>query len=171
LPLCKTSYSLNILIMSQQLSHQENEYNKLIKIFDFRLPHRFKLIGYLGVILILAFLFGHKFLVDGSLAIITKDILRTLILLFMLFASLSRDTFEDEFNRYVRFQSYVIAFVCAVVYSISIPLIAILLDILITKITGDGTISFYEISSFEVLFILMGLQLLFFETLKRFGRA
>jgi hypothetical protein len=61
--------------------------------------------------------------------------------------------------------------VCAVVYSISIPLIAILLDILITKITGDGTISFYEISSFEVLFILMGLQLLFFETLKRFGRA
>jgi hypothetical protein len=52
-----------------------------------------------------------------------------------------------------------------------LPLIAIVFDIIITKITGDGMVSFYEVSSFEVIFILMGFQLLFFETLKRFGRA
>ena len=84
---------------------------------------------------------------------------------------MSKDSFEDEFNRHVRFQSYVLAFVCAAVYTIFLPLIAIIFDIIITKITGNGVINFHKVSSFEVIFILMGLQLLFFETLKRFGRA
>lgn len=102
---------------------------------------------------------------------ILKDILRTLILLFLLFASLSKDHFEGEFNRHVRFQSYLLAFVCAGAYSIALPLIAIMFDIMIIKITGEGIINFHEVSSFEVMFILMGLQLHFFESLKRFGRA
>lgn len=141
----------------------------MFKILNLRLPHTFKKIGLLGAFLILAFLFGYKFL--GSNTLVFKDVLRTLILLFLLLASLSKDSLEDEFNRHTRYQSYVLAFVCTTVYAISIPLIAFVFDILITKITGDGTISFYEMSAFEILFILMGLQLLFFETLKRFGRA
>ncbi len=108
---------------------------------------------------------------DNTLTLIVKDVLRTLILLFLLFASLSKDQFEDEFNRHVRFQSYVLAFVCTTAYAIFLPLIAIIFDIIITKITSDGAVNFHEVSSFEVVFILMGLQLLFFETLKRFGRA
>jgi len=151
------------------MSHNEDEYSRLIRILDFRLPHKFKKIGLFGAILIFVFLLGYKFL--GSNTLIAKDVLRTLVLLFLLLASLSKDFLEDEFNRHIRFQSYVLAFVCAAVYSISIPLIAIIFDIIITKITGDGTINFHEVSSFEVMFILMGLQLLFFETLKRFGRA
>ena len=157
--------------MAKQLSHNEDEYNRLIKILDFRLPHKFKKIGYLGAVLILIFLFGYKLLGDTTLTLVLKDVLRTLILLFLLVASLSKDSFEDEFNRHVRFQSYVIAFVCTTVYSIFLPLIAIIFDVIITKITGDGLINFHDVSSFEVMFILMGLQLLFFETLKRFGRA
>ena len=157
--------------MAKQISHNEGEYNRLSKILDFRLSHKFKKIGYFGAMLILVFLFGYKLLGDNTLTLVVKDVLRTLILLFLLMASLSKDFFEDEFNRHVRFQSYVLAFVCAVGYSISLPLIAIIFDIIITKITGDGIINFHEVSSFEVIFILMGLQLLFFETLKRLGRA
>lgn len=157
--------------MEKQISYNEDEYSRLIKILDFRLPHNFKKIGYSGAILIFTFLLGYKFFGDNTLTLIVKDVLRTLILLFLLLASLSKDSFEDEFNRYVRFQSYVLAFVCAAVYSIALPLIAIISDIIITKITGDGIINFHEVSSFEVIFILMGLQLLFFETLKRLGRA
>jgi len=157
--------------MNKQISHNDDEYSRLIKILDFRLPHKFKKIGYFGAILIFVFLLGYKFWGDNNLALIVKDVLRTLILLFLLLTSLSKDTFEDEFNRYVRFQSYVLAFICAAVYSISLPLVAIIFDTIITKITGDGIINFHEVSSFEVIFILMGLQLLFFETLKRFGRA
>ena len=156
--------------MAKQHTHNEDEYSQLIKILDFRLPYSLKKIGYIGAILILVFLFGYKFLGDHSLTLIIKDVLRTLILFFLLIASLSKDSFEDEFNKYVRFQSYVIAFVCTLVYSIFLPLIAIIFDIVITNITSDGVINFHEVSSFEVLFILMGLQLLFFETLKRFGR-
>lgn len=157
--------------MAKQMTHNEDEYNRLIKILDFRLPHKFKKIGYYGAILIFVFLLGYKFLGDNNLTLVVKDVLRTLILLFLLSASMSKDSFEDEFNRHVRFQSYVLAFVCAAVYTISLPLIAILFDITITKITGDGVINFHRVSSFEVIFILVGLQLLFFETLKRFGRA
>lgn len=157
--------------MAKKISHNEDEYNRLIKILDYRLPHKFKKIGYFGAILILVFLFGYKFIGDNNLTLIVKDVLRTLILLFLLLASLSKDNFEDEFNRHVRFQSYVIAFVCAAAYSIALPLIAIMFDIIITRVTGDGSINFHEVSSFEVMFILLGFQLLFFETLKRFGRA
>lgn len=155
--------------MEKQISHNEDEYNRLFKILDFRLPNQFKKIGLLGAILIFGFLFVYKFLGDNTL--IAKDVLRTLILLFLLVASLSKDTLEDEFNKHIRFQSYVLAFVCTTVYAISLPLIALLFDIIITKITGDGSINFHEVSAFEVMFILLGLQLLFFETLKRFGRA
>jgi len=157
--------------MENQISHNEDEYNRLIKILDFRLPHKFKKIGYFGAILLFVLLLGSKFLGDYTFSLIAKDVMRTLVLLFLLLASLSKDSFEDEFNRHVRFQSYVLAFVCTAIYSISLPLIAVIFDTIITKITGDGTINFHEVSSFEVIFILMGLQLLFFETLKRFGRA
>lgn len=157
--------------MANQKTKNEDEYNRFVKILDFRLPNYFKKIGLLGAIFILLFLVGYKFLGNTNMSLLVKDVLRTLILLFLLLASLSKDKLEDEFNRYVRFQSYIIAFVCTTVYSIFIPLIALIFDVAITNITNDGTINFYEISSFEVMFILMGQQLLFFETLKRFGRA
>ena len=157
--------------MAKQIPHDEEEYNRLVKILDFRLPHTFKKIGYYGAVLLFVFLLGYKFLGDATLTLLAKDVLRTFILFFLLLASLSKDDFEDEYNRHLRFQSYVIAFVCAVAYSIALPLIAIIFDIIITKITSDGIIDFHEVSSFEVMFILMGLQLLFFETLKRFGRV
>ena len=157
--------------MDKPISHNllEDEHSKLMKILRFRLPHQFKRIGLIGAFLIFLFLFGHKFF--GSNTLMAKDVLRTLILFFLFLASLSKDALEDEYNRHIRFQSYVLAFVCATTYSIFLPLVALVMDMLITKITGDGSISFYEVSAFEVLFILMGLQQLFFETLKRFGRA
>lgn len=144
----------------------EDEYNKFIRVLNFRLPPSFKLIGLIGAVSIFVFLLASKFI--GSYSLITKDILRTLVLLFMLVASVSKDPIEDEYNRLLRFQSYVISFVFTALYTISIPLIAIFFDFIITKITGDGTVSFHQVSAFEVLFLLMGLQLLLFSSLKRF---
>jgi len=146
-----------------------DEHNLLYKVLNFRLSHRFKKVGILGAILIFLLLISSKYL--GNNALIVKDVLRTLILFFLLLSSLSKDKLEDEYNRYMRFQSFVIAFVATTVYSILIPLIAIILDIVITNINGDGYVSFYEISAFEVIFIMLGIQLLCFETLKRFGRV
>lgn len=145
------------------------EHHKLLKILNFRLPHQFKMIGLLVAVLILFFLIGSKFM--GDLSLISKDVLRTLILFFLLLASLSKDLEEDEYSNHIRFQSFKLAFVLAATYSIAIPLIAIVFDLIITMITGDGNVNFHQISAFEVLFILLATQLLFFETLKRFGRA
>lgn len=147
----------------------DGEHHKLLKILNFRLPHHFKKIGLIVASLILFFLIGSKFM--GDLSLISKDVLRTLILLFLLLASLSKEVQEDEYSSHIRFQSFKLAFVVAATYSIAIPLIAIVFDLIITMITGDGSVNFYQFSAFEVLFILLGTQLLFFETLKRFGRA
>lgn len=147
----------------------EDEHSVLYRILNFRLPNRFKKLGLIAAVLMFMILFTYKFV--GSNALIVKDVLRTFILFFLLVASLSKDKMEDEYITHIKFQSFLIGFVGAAAYSILIPLIAIVLDFAITKITGDGHVSFYEISAFEVLFIMLCFQLLCFETLKRFGRA
>jgi len=146
-----------------------DEHSVVDRVLAYRIPHYWKTIGLVGGVSIFIFLLFYKFY--GSNTLLVKDVCRTLVLFFLLLASLSREKVEDEYVRHVRSQSYVAAFTCALVYSISIPLIAIILDVLITKITGDGSPSFYDISGFEVMFTLIGFQLLFFEALKLFGRA
>lgn len=155
--------------MNSQSSSCRNEHSRLSRILSWRLPNRYKKIGYICAAAIFIFLLGYKFY--GQNTILVKDLCRSLLLLFVLIASLSNDPIEDEYVSYVRSQSYVLSFVIAAVYTIGIPLIALLLDILITKITGDGIAQLYEISAFEVIFMLVCNQLLFFEVLKRYGRA
>ena len=155
--------------MENQCRTMEDEHNRLLKIINFRLPHRYKKIGIIGALLIFIFLLGFKFY--GSNSLLVKDICRSTVVLLLLIASLSKDKIEDEYIQHVRSQSYMLSFIFAISYAIVLPLIAIILDMLITKITGDGQVSFYEISSFEVIFMLIGFQLLLFETIKRFGRA
>lgn len=147
----------------------EEEHTKLMKIINFRFPNQFKKIGLISSAIILGFLLLSKFV--GPDSIMVKDFLRTLMLVFLLLASLSKDKFEDEYTTHIRSQSYVLAFICAVAYSMSIPLIAFVMDIMITNITGDGIVNFHETSAFEVMFMLICFQLLFFEALKRYGRA
>ena len=147
----------------------DEEFNKVYSILNFRLPYRFKKLCLIGAALIFVVIIGINF--SGITSTVLKDIMRSLILFLLLLASLSKDQLEDEYNRQLRFQSYVIAFVAAATYAIIIPLLAVVIDTVITKITGDGHVQFYDISAFEVLFIMLGFQLLCFETLKRIGRA
>lgn len=147
----------------------EEEHNRLMKILNFRFPHPYKKIGILAAAAIFGFLVFYKFY--GSNELLVKDLSRTVMLLLLLLASLSKDAVEDEYINHIRSQSYILAFVCATLYSISLPLITFLLDLLITKVREEGTVNFHEVSAFEVMFMLICFQLLFFETLKRFGRA
>lgn len=147
----------------------DKEYSQLMKILDYRLPHAFKKIGVTGAILTLVGIVLYKHY--GSNELIVKEVMRTFILVFMLMASLSKDVIEDEYNTHVRFQSYVIAFVCAIGYSIVLPIIALGADYIMTNLRGEGQISFHDTSAFEVMFMLLGFQLLFFAALKRFGRV
>jgi len=152
-----------------QCAKHDDEHNRLLKIINFRFPHSYKKVGLISAVLIFVFLLGYKFY--GGNAILIKDICRTIMLLLLVIASLSKDVIEDEYIKHVRSQSYVVAFICAIGYSIGVPLVALIFDVLITRITGDGNVQFYEVSAFEVMFMLVCFQLLFFETMKRFGRA
>lgn len=154
---------------NKQNNCQDNEHHKLMQIINFRFPYSYKRIGLIAAAMILVCLVVYKF--AGYNTLIIKDVLRTVMLLCLLVASLSKDKFEDEYIEYIRAQSYVLSFVCTIAYSISLPLIAIVLDVLITKVSGDGQVSFHKTSGFEVMFILICFQLMFFKMLKLFGRA
>ncbi len=155
--------------MSNQSARYNEEHNKLMKIINFRFPHKYKKIGLFGAIATFAFLIIYKF--AGGDLLLMKDVCRTVMLAFLLVASLSKDSFEDEYVAHIRAQSFVVAFVCAVSYSIGLPLVALVMNFLIVKVTGDGSVNFHEVSAFEVMFMLTCFQLLFFETMKRFGHA
>ena len=155
--------------MENQCKMMEDEHNKMLKIINFRLPHLYKKVGIIGAVAAFIFLLGYKFY--GGESILVKDICRSAMVVLLLIASLSKDLIEDEYIQHVRSQSYVLSFICAVTYSIGLPLIALVMDVLITKISGDGQVGFHEVSAFEVMFMLVAFQLLFFETMKRFGRA
>ena len=146
-----------------------DEHNKLSRIINFRLPHGYRKVGMIGAALVMAFLVGYK--CYGGDGLLIKDICRHVMLLLLLMATMCKDPIEDEYIEHIRFQAYVVSFIFAVSYAVLLPLLALVLDLLITKITGDGQVNFYEISAFEVIFTLVCFQLLVFETLKRFGRA
>lgn len=155
--------------LEKDQNYCDKEHNRLMKIINFRLPHKYKKIGIISAVLTFGFLIAFKFL--GSNDIVVKDLCRTLMLAFLLLACLSKEVEEDEYINHIKSQSYILAFICATAYAIILPLVTLLLDLLITKVRNDGSVSFHEVSAFEVMFMLFCFQLLFFETLKRFGRA
>lgn len=155
--------------MTNHITRIEDEHATLAKILNFRLPPIFMKVGLIGAIGLMIFLIVYKFM--GYNSLLFKDVIRSVMLLFLLLASLSRDKVEDEYTRHLRFQSYVVAFVFATTYAIIIPLISIILDVLITNVSGDGAVSFYEISAFEVVFTLLGMQILVYYTLKKLGNC
>jgi hypothetical protein len=155
--------------MSKQVSSYNEEHEALNKVINFRFPHTFKKVGIIGAVSVLAYLFAYKFI--GSNTLLTKDLLRTLILLFLFVASLSKEKIEDEYTVHIRFQSYIVAFIVTAIYAIVIPFVGFFLEIIIRKITNDGVVNLNDVSAFEVLFMMMAMQLLFFTTLKRFGRC
>ncbi len=155
--------------MSDGKDFKKEEYNNLMKILNFRLPHSFKKVGLFSALGFFVFLIVYKFV--GSDTLIHKDIIRTVILLCLLVSTLSRERVEDEYINHVRLQSYVLAFTITIAYSICLPLVAYGLDILITNVRGEGTVNFHEVSAFGVMFMLVCFQLLFFETLKKLNCA
>lgn len=129
------------------------------KLKRFQLPNYFKKIG-LGLLLVsLVAIFLNKYLFE-------QDGLRILfrygMLLGLLFISISKEKLEDELIAQLRLQSYSIAFVLGVLYSLAAPFIAYGVDLLQSK---EAVIK--ELGDFTVLWMLLIFQVVYFETLKR----
>ena len=148
--------------MSKQSPICERERTYLEKMNKFLLPKKFKTIGYYIAFGVFTLMILKKF-VDEPLWV--KPLLRKGLLFGMLLISISKDNIEDEFIESLRSQSYRLAFIMGVVYSLIQPVINYIVGSVI-----DSNETFNDFSYFEVLFFMLLVQLMMFWQLKRMNR-
>lgn len=138
----------------------EWEKRKLDRLRKYQLPHRFKKIG-LGILLIsFVLLFVNSFTINEELyRVMTKYG----ILIGLLLISISKEKIEDELITKLRMQSYSFAFIMGVVYTLLMPFVDFGLDMLI----NPEAALFKDLGDFLVLWMLLSVQVCFFELLKR----
>jgi hypothetical protein len=143
-------------------SYCERERSKLERLNKFQLANKYKKVGYVIVIVAFALMIAKKFVDEPSWV---KPILINILLLGMLIISISKEKVEDEYIDSLRSQSYRLAFVLAVVYSLVQPGVNYVVGLLLGKEEGSN-----EFSYFQVLFFMLVVQLMFFYQLKRFNK-
>ena len=128
-----------------------------------QLPNWMKKFGIGLAILAFLFLFVNKFTADApELRMAAKYGL----LVGFLLISVSRDQIEDELITKLRMQSYSFAFIIGVVITLVQPFINFFVDDLVKP--GSGLIK--DTGDFEVLWMLLSIQVFVFEMLKRLHR-
>ncbi|PWG05051.1 hypothetical protein [Polaribacter aquimarinus] len=137
----------------------ERERSHLEKMNKFQLSHKFKNIGIYIAIGTFILLIGRKYIENSEWI---RPILQGVLLVGLLLTSLAKDKEEDEFIDSLRSQSYRLAFLLAIVYSLLQPLINYGVAQLFNE--NDELKSF---NYFQVLFFMLVVQLLFFWQLKR----
>ncbi|WP_298880033.1 hypothetical protein [uncultured Polaribacter sp.] len=147
--------------MSKQ-SICERERSQLEKMNKFQLGNRFKKIGFTIAIATFILMIGRKFVENSEWV---RPILHGILLIGLLMISLSKEKLEDEFIDSLRAQSYRLAFVLAIVYSLVQPIINYAVASLLNQ---DDELQGF--SYFQVLFFMLIVQLLFFWQLKRMNR-
>ena len=139
------------------------ERTKLGEMKNYQLPNRFKKIGIAIALISFASLFINKFSVNLPEY---RLFARYGLLVGMLLISISKEKIEDELIAQLRMQSYTIAFVLGVVYTLALPFIDYFVDVLFK--TNEAIIK--DIGDFQILWILLCVQVFYFESLKRFHK-
>lgn len=140
----------------------ERERSQLEKMNKFQLSNQFKRIGITIGITAFLLMIGRKF-IDSSEWV--RPILQGFLLVGLLIVSLSKEKVEDEFIDSLRAQSYRLAFLLAIVYSLVQPLINYIVGLMLNE--NDELKSF---NYFQVLFFMLIVQLMFFWQLKRMNK-
>lgn len=140
----------------------ERERTHLEKMNKFQLGNQFKRIGFIIAIGTFFLMIIRKYIEDSEWI---RPILHAILLVGLLIISLSKEKLEDEFIDSLRSQSYRLAFLMAIVYSLIQPLVNY----------GVGTLfneneELKSFDYFQVLFFMLIVQLLFFWQLKRMNK-
>jgi len=125
-----------------------------------QLPNYFKKIGWGIAILSFLSLMVNKLSIES---LEYKMVARYGLLLGVFIVSMARDKIEDEFIVSLRMRSYSLAFVAGIVYAFVLPLIDYAIDFVRF---GDG-VEFKQAGDFMILWILMTIQVFYFEYLKK----
>ena len=136
----------------------ERERSHLEKMNKFQLGNQFKKIGYMIAIGAFILMIGRKYIEDSEWI---RPILHDLLLIGLLVISLSKEKIEDEFMDSLRSQSYRLAFLMAILYSLAQPIVNYGLAVLFNQ---NDELEYFDY--FQVLFFMLIVQLMFFWKLK-----
>ena len=136
------------------------ERKNLEKLKKYQLPHRFKIVGAVLALLSFVFLFINRFSFND---LDYRAMAKYGMLIGMLFISISKDKIEDEFIIKLRMQSYTFAFIMGVILTLFQPFINYFVDFIV----ASDTATLKDTGDFEILWILLSVQLFYFEFLKR----
>lgn len=141
----------------------EWEINNLKKLNKFQLPHYYKKIGiWLFVVSFIA-LFINAFSLND---IEIRAIIKYSMLIGLLLISISKEKIEDELVIKLRMQSYTFAFIMGVISALLLPFVDYIFDYFLK--TKEAIIT--DMGDWEILWILLCIQVLYFELLKRLHR-
>jgi hypothetical protein len=140
----------------------ERERSKLEKMNKFQLGNHFKKIGYIVAIGSFILMIANGYLEEPNKL---RPVLHGVLLIGLLLISLSKEKIEDEYIDSLRSQSYRLAFIMAIVYSLGQPIINYIVAFVLNQ---DD--KFKSFDYFQVLFFMLIVQLLFFWQLKRFNK-
>jgi hypothetical protein len=130
------------------------------KAANFQLPNRYKKIGIALAILAFIGLIANKFSFDSETF---RFIARHLMIIGVLFVSVAKDKQEDELIKSLRLQSYFFSFVFCAAFSILMPYIDYIVDV----IRELDSIELKDSGDFMVLWMLLCVQVFYFEFLKK----
>lgn len=135
----------------------ESEIKNLDKLKKYQLPNRAKSIGWI--------IFGIAFI---ALFLTTKDtnpklISKYTILIGLLIVSISKEKIEDELVKNLRMHSFTFAFIFAVFIAITNPLFSYFANFVFT----EKQELFSGIGDWMILWLLLSIQVFYFEYLKR----
>tara|TARA_R100000789_G_C2961383_1_gene138042 strand:- start:167 stop:613 length:447 start_codon:yes stop_codon:yes gene_type:complete len=147
--------------MSKQ-SFCDKERNRIEKMNKFQLAYKYKRVGIIIAITAFSLMIAKKFIDEPDWV---KPILSNLLLIGFLIISISKDKIEDEYIDSLRAQSYRLAFILSVIYSLIQPLVNYGVDFLL----NEEPKAFYDFDYFQVLFFMLVVQIMFFTQMKRYN--
>ena len=145
----------------------KNERKRLDKLNRFQLHNRWKKIGYIFTGIAFALLFTRKLVTD---AIWVQFAVFNMIIIGLLVISLSKEKIEDELIYKLRTQSYRLAFIFGVFFTLIQPYVnasvrLFKINVLNYDITQVGS----NFSYFQILIFMLIIQIAFFEQFKRYA--
>jgi len=136
------------------------ERDSIQKFEKYHLPHGFKKIGLVIAIGSFIGLFANKATLDSLLI---REVVKVGMLVGLLIVSISKEKIEDELIVKIRMQSYAIAFIGGVILSLFQPFANYLVDVVL----GAENPAFTPTGDFQILWILLSIQVMYFELFKR----
>ncbi len=136
------------------------ERKSLKEMGKYQLPNYFKKIGIGLFALSFLSLLINAFSIN---VFVYREIAKYGMLIGMLLISISKEKIEDELITKLRMQSYTLAFIAGVFFALILPFMDYFVDLLFQ--TDKANLK--DMGDWQILWILLSVQVFYFETLKR----